>query len=112
MDQLSSEQREKLKLSHDVVEKFQSDPTLCASLSPMDFDVLGELQAIFNQLTSRTISKHQPLFDHTCKGVNDAVKRFTEKYDKVDAQQLYQNYLDLYRTARTRSNVFTSFSEI
>lgn len=100
MDKLDNSKKQTIELLQEKVEKYQKDFSLCGDLRLEQYTILAELQVIYNTLSNKTLSNLPSLYNTTCKGVKDEMEQFTLIYAKMEAEDLYENYIEKYRKAK------------
>lgn len=99
MDKLDDSQRKLINFYQTKVDRYQTDPELCAALESEQYVILAELQTIYNILTVKTISAVPSLYQSDCVGVKNAMEPFTKIYTGMAPEKLAEIYITKYRQA-------------
>ncbi len=82
------------------VDEYQSNPELCADLTPDQCAILAELQTIYNTLSNQALSNVPSIYSTECYGVKTAMEQLTTKYTNIESAKLCEIYKELYAKAR------------
>ncbi|UJR14628.1 hypothetical protein I4U23_001622 [Adineta vaga] len=104
MDKLTDFQQKTIQILQKKVDKYQVIPMLCDALTPEQCIILAELQVIYDNLSTQTLTNHSAIFNTVCKAVKDKMNQFSTIYSKMPSEQLYCIYLKKYKEAKMNTN--------
>jgi hypothetical protein len=104
MEILDKNQDENIRKWHAQVEEYQT-PFNCGELTLEHYDVLAELQAIYNVLTNTTLSNTRTILSNDCKGVLNQINKYLPNCEGKDAKKLYEEYVAKYKAAKKNAGL-------
>lgn len=112
MDSVDDSEKQKIEVLQTKVYAYQNDIDLCSDLNSEQYVILAELQTVYNILNKQTSPNIHSLYNNSCKGVIDAMEQISTVYSTMTEKELYLNYIEKYREAKTGQNKLDKLLDI